>query len=432
MNLKTASATLPTKFGVFRIIVWPGDQGKETIVFITPHLDTKKIVTVRVHSECLTGDNFGSLRCDCGLQKEKALEIIARSANGIFIYLRQEGRGIGLYEKIRAYALQEKGYDTHEANIILGHEPDPREYSTAKEVLTTLGVKKIDLITNNPSKINALREFGFTINASIPVKIRSNIYNKRYLETKKIKFKHFDLRFNSNYYLGVCGVTRVEDIKNIATYVKHYSSDPFVRIDIGIATDRSIFTDRSIEEHTKTLIRTVDAYFPPIVPILHYSFKNSPDYMKDMKALVKRCPYVKRVLLNDLDKDHIKILHYASKYFKIHLPIDNNHSYLLSNPAFIKLAKSKKVFINIDNSRGSGKRESVQSYKEKINKCLENGINDIGLAGGFGPDYLQPYLELKKYYKINFSIDAESNLHTKGELDMKKVKRYLDQLLNPK
>jgi GTP cyclohydrolase II len=432
MNLKPANATLPTKFGVFRIIVWPGEQGKETIVFVTPHLDLKKPVTVRVHSECITGDNLGSLKCDCGRQKEKALEIISRSANGIFIYLRQEGRGIGLYEKIRAYALQEQGYDTHEANIILGHEPDPREYSAAKEILDTLGIKKIDLITNNPSKINALREYGFTINSTIPVKIRSNIYNKRYLETKRIKFKHFDLKFNSNYYLGVCRVNRVEEIEKIAEYVKHFSSDPFVRIGIGISTDSSLISDTTVQEKIKKLLQTTNTHVPPLVPIVHYSFKNSTDYMKDLQNLVKKHPYIKRILLNDLEKDHIKVLHFAVKHFKVHFPINDKHSFLLSNQAFIKIVRSNKVFIVLDNSGGRGIKEKKQNYKERINLCLENGINDIGLAGGFGPDQLQTYLNLKNYYKINFSIDAESNLHTNEKLNMSQVKKYLDQLLNPK
>src|SRR5215469_13521696 len=265
MNLKTASATLPTKFGVFQIIVWPGEKGRATIVLVTPHLDTKKPVTVRVHSECITGDNLGSLKCDCGRQKEKSLEIITRSANGIFIYLRQEGRGIGLFEKIRAYALQEQGYDTHEANIILGHVPDPREYSTAREILNTLGVTKINLITNNPSKINALREFGFTIISDTPIKIRSNQYNKRYLETKKIKFKHFDKSFNNNYYLGICGVKRKEEIESIAAFVKKYSSDPFLRIALGIVADNSIFANISEEKNVEALFKTTKSYSPPLV-----------------------------------------------------------------------------------------------------------------------------------------------------------------------
>lgn len=432
MNTKPAEAILPTKFGVFQIIVWPGERGRETIVFVTPHLDTTKPVTVRVHSECITGDNLGSLKCDCGLQKEKSLEIISRSANGIFIYLRQEGRGIGLYEKIKAYALQEQGYDTHEANIILGHEPDPREYSTAKEILNSLGVKKINLITNNPSKINALREYGFTIISDIPIKIRSNIYNKRYLETKRIKFKHFDLRFNNNYYLGVCGVKREEEINKIAAYVKQYSSDPFIRIGIGISAGVDLLTDPSAQDKLQTLLQVANANFPPLVPIVHFSFKNSTDYMRDLRILIKRFPYIKRILLNDLKKDHVKVLQFAAKHFKVHFPICDKDLSLFANQKFIKIVLSKKIFIILDNSKGKGIKEDVQSYKKKIDKCLENGINDIGLAGGFGPNHLQAYLDLKNYYKINFSIDAETNLRTNGKLNMKRVEKYLDQLLNPK
>ncbi len=432
MNLKPANATLPTKYGEFRIFVWPGEKGNETIVFVTPHLDTKKPVTVRVHSECITGDNLGSLKCDCGRQKEKSLEIITRSGNGIFIYLRQEGRGIGLYEKIRAYALQEQGYDTHEANIILGHEPDPREYSTAKEILTSFGVKKINLITNNPSKINALREFGFTINSDIPIKIRSNIYNKRYLETKRIKFKHFDLHFNNNYYLGICGVNTKEEIDTIAEYVKQYSSDPFLRIALGIVVDKSFLTDSAKQKYVEVFFKHARGYFPPIVPILHYSFKKSTDNIEEIKALTKHFNYIERVHLNDLENDHMQVLQHAVKHFKVHLPLNNKMMKLLDDDHFVRIVKSKKVIIILDDSAGTGKKEDKQSYHQKINKCLEKGINDISLAGGFGPDQLKTYLEVKNYYRINFSIDAESNLQTKGKLNVTRVKKYLDQLLNPK
>lgn len=432
MNLKTAKATLPTRFGVFRIIVWPGEKGTETIVLTTPHLDTKKPVTVRVHSECITGDNLGSLKCDCGRQKEKSLEIISRSANGIFIYLRQEGRGIGLFEKIRAYDLQERGYDTHEANIILGHEPDPREYSKAKEILTTLGVTKINLITNNPSKINALREFGFTISSDIPIKIRSNQYNKRYLETKKIKFKHFDKSFNNNYYLGICGVDEMEEIENMATFVKHFSSDPFLRIAVGFVADSSLLTDTAEQKKLETLFKSTRVHFPPLVPTLHYSFKNSTDYMKEIRMLVKHFPYIERVHLNDLKKDHKQILHYASKHFKVHFPLSDKVINLLDDSHFVRIVKNGKVIIVLDNSAGQGIKEDKHSYEQRINKCLEKGLNDISLAGGFGPGQLATYLQIKNYYRINFSIDAESNLHTNGKLNLKKVKRYLDQLLNPR
>ena len=186
-----ATAQLPTKFGMFQCSVWNQPKGDEVVYLATPKIDPNKPVLVRVHSECLTGDLFHSYRCDCGEQKERALEMISQSGNGVFIYLRQEGRGIGLYEKIKSYILQDQGYDTHEANILLGHKPDYREYSWVKKVLDHLHVSEIKLLTNNPSKVSEISRLGIKISERIPLVIESNSYNRKYFETKKQKFKHF-------------------------------------------------------------------------------------------------------------------------------------------------------------------------------------------------------------------------------------------------
>ena len=188
--MQSVFANLPTKYGEFVIRVWPGKKGQELISFSTTKLDVGKPVLVRVHSECLTGDAFGSCRCDCESQKIEALKIIHQSGNGVFVYLRQEGRGIGLYDKIKAYKLQEEGYDTYEANLKLGHEADLREYSQVKLILDELGVKKIKLLTNNPLKISKISELGFDCLDRVPLIIKSNKYNKKYLESKKEKLGH--------------------------------------------------------------------------------------------------------------------------------------------------------------------------------------------------------------------------------------------------
>jgi 3,4-dihydroxy 2-butanone 4-phosphate synthase/GTP cyclohydrolase II len=182
---------LPNKYGNFKLSLFRSAQfpGEEHLaIHLGDFLPTDKTLA-RVHSECFTGDVFGSLRCDCGVQLDQALEKIARHGSGILIYLKQEGRGIGLSEKLRAYALQEKGMDTVEANIELGHPIDSRRYEFAGLILNYFGIAEIDLMTNNPSKLNALSELGFKVSRS-PLVIEPNIFSARYHNTKIEKMGH--------------------------------------------------------------------------------------------------------------------------------------------------------------------------------------------------------------------------------------------------
>lgn len=432
MNFTNPSASLPTKHGNFTIIVWPAEDGKDSIALLTPQLDVSKPVLVRVHSECLTGDVFGSYRCDCGQQKQKSLEKIAKSKNGIFIYLKQEGRGIGLSEKIRAYALQEQGYDTHEANILLGHDPDPREYSMVKKILTQLNVKDIKLITNNPSKENSLREFGFNIIERVPLRVKSNKYNKKYLETKKIKFKHFNDGASNNYFYNVTGIKDALEIETIAKHIKTYNLDPFLRIGIGFSADNTLLKNKGQREKLESLFKTTLRYHPPLTPILHYSFKNSlpKDYKKEILKIKELLPFFKKIQLNDLKKEHLEVLILTSRYFIVHFPISDEYIHLISDPKYSKLVKARKILTILDNSKGRGISESFASFEKKITLCLNNGINDIGIAGGFGPDNLETFHHLKNYFKINFSVDAETKLQKNGKLDSELVNLYLDRLIH--
>jgi GTP cyclohydrolase II len=185
-----ADARLPTPFAEFRLRVYLAADGKEHLAITLGTLPGEVPPLVRVHSECLTGDALFSLRCDCGFQLEHALQRIASEKRGVLVYLRQEGRGIGLANKIKAYQLQDQGADTVEANAHLGFGPDLREYGEAVEILKDLGVKKLRLLTNNPRKLNALTEAGLTVTERVAIECGRNPHNEGYLTTKAGKLGH--------------------------------------------------------------------------------------------------------------------------------------------------------------------------------------------------------------------------------------------------
>jgi 3,4-dihydroxy 2-butanone 4-phosphate synthase/GTP cyclohydrolase II len=188
---RVAEAKLPTRHGEFTAIAYRSDtDADEHLALVMGDVDTDEPVMVRVHSECLTGDVFGSLRCDCGDQIGLAMEKIAKEGRGVFLYMRQEGRGIGFHNKIRAYALQDEGLDTVEANLSLGFPPDPRDYGIGAQILADLGLHKIRLLTNNPKKRVGLEGYGLEVVEILPVIITPNPYNRRYLVTKQKKMGH--------------------------------------------------------------------------------------------------------------------------------------------------------------------------------------------------------------------------------------------------
>ena len=184
-------ATLPTEYGEFTIHVFD-DNGQEHLVLTMGELSADDVVLTRVHSECLTGDGLFSLRCDCGPQLAFAMDQIAQRQKGMLIYLRQEGRGIGLTEKIKAYQLQDQGFDTFDANVKLGHLPDNRSYDMLADVFSHFGVRQVELMTNNPDKISAIEHQGVSVKSRMAVKVGHNPHNQGYLQTKKDKFLHLD------------------------------------------------------------------------------------------------------------------------------------------------------------------------------------------------------------------------------------------------
>ena len=188
---RVAEADLPTEFGHFRIIAYQSSiDDREHVALVKGDVEGKDDILARMHSECLTGDVFGSLRCDCGQQLASALKRIAEEGEGVVVYLKQEGRGIGLHNKIRAYELQDQGHDTVEANQALGFKPDLRDYGIGAQILLDLGLKRIRLLTNNPRKIVGLEGYNLEITGRVPLSIDKSEHNEAYLDTKRSKLGH--------------------------------------------------------------------------------------------------------------------------------------------------------------------------------------------------------------------------------------------------
>ncbi|MEN3037889.1 MAG: bifunctional 3,4-dihydroxy-2-butanone-4-phosphate synthase/GTP cyclohydrolase II [Candidatus Kryptonium sp.] len=196
---KITTTKLPTKYGFFELHLYESlTDGKVHVALVKGKIDDGEPVLVRVHSECLTGDVFGSLRCDCGDQLHSAMKIIEREGRGVILYMRQEGRGIGLVNKIKAYRLQDEGKDTVEANEMLGFKPDLRDYGIGAQILVDLGVRKMRLLTNNPKKIVGLAGYGLEIVERVPIEIQPNEINIHYLRTKRDKLGHLVLMNEKN------------------------------------------------------------------------------------------------------------------------------------------------------------------------------------------------------------------------------------------
>lgn len=189
--VREAKANMPTQYGDFQICGYVNDiTGEHHVALVKGDIGDGKDVLCRVHSECLTGDVFGSMRCDCGLQLQNAMRQIEKEGRGILLYMRQEGRGIGLINKLKAYELQEQGFDTVDANIQLGFAPDLREYWVGAQILADLGVKSLHLMTNNPDKVYGLSDFGIEISKRVPIEVEPQKYDAKYLKTKQDRMGH--------------------------------------------------------------------------------------------------------------------------------------------------------------------------------------------------------------------------------------------------
>jgi 3,4-dihydroxy 2-butanone 4-phosphate synthase/GTP cyclohydrolase II len=188
---RMACARIPTRFGEFQLCLYANNQDtKEHLAMVMGDVRDQQNILVRIHSECFTGDVLGSLRCDCGEQLELALQRVAEEGKGVILYLRQEGRGIGLRDKLRAYNLQDEGYDTVDANLALGHSADERDYTPAGLILRDLGIRSVRLMTNNPTKLEALVKLNVPVVERVPLPPTVHAHNKNYLDTKARRMHH--------------------------------------------------------------------------------------------------------------------------------------------------------------------------------------------------------------------------------------------------
>ena len=189
---KAVETVIANEYGEFKLVAYESTVDKDYhIALVMGEIDAKSGILVRVHSECFTGDIFGSKRCDCGEQLHRSMQLIAREKRGVLLYMRQEGRGIGLLNKLKAYQLQDKGLDTVEANQRLGFPADLRHYGVGAQILADLGIKKIRLLTNNPKKIVGLEGYGLSVVERVPIQMKPGRHNQRYLRTKMKKLGHF-------------------------------------------------------------------------------------------------------------------------------------------------------------------------------------------------------------------------------------------------
>ncbi len=418
---------LETKFGTFFVRVYADAFGKETVVLRTQQLKPSLPVLVRIHSECMTGDTFGSLRCDCGEQLNRSLEQIAESENGVLIYLRQEGRGIGLFEKIRSYELQRQGFDTFEANVILGHKPDERNYAWAQIALNDLGITRIKLLTNNPSKVSEIAKLGILVIERVPIIVKSNEYNQKYFQVKRDKFKHF---FNQevSYYFYQFHADTPEHVQEIGEFLRDNKRDPLLKICVGVSANHKTLQNDTQIEKVHSIFQAC-AFYEGFVPILHFSFTGSPNPIEDVKTIHQKMPFVAYLQTNDVPPGDLGTITTACKLFLADIPLFDENFNLVHDTEFRNTITKHKAFILLDNSKGTGIRELKESLMKKIDTLLSYGLNDIAIFGGFGPDDLDTYFELRRHYRINFSIDAETKLATNGEIDIEKTKTYLKQLL---
>jgi GTP cyclohydrolase II len=425
---KSVSMELPTRFGIYNFRAWPGERGRETIALSTPHLDPSKEIMLRIHSECITGDTFGSFTCDCGAQKETALREIHKHGNGIFIYHRQEGRNTGIVNKVLAYNLMQKGVDTHEAISILSGHPDPRDYS---DVLVTLneilnGHKSpIRLLTNNPYKKLYLERNGYRVSVQ-PLQVGETDHNASYRETKIAKFMH-----GQTDYEPYVGAVLYKDDLGAADKIRKIlwrfgSAERGRNIFLGVAIENIADMDEEFIANIRDLYKKVSD-LPEVKIILHLEYPRTRTEQRMLSSLLRSVNVTLSLQFRISDDAYKKIDFDLLDSFSVEhivLQIKSKDIEVIEKEV-LNYFNGEKKFIMIDNSWGDGSFETTDARRESIQRLINRGVTHIVLSGGYGPDTVSQIYELEDYFKIPLSVDAESRLRTKDTFDVFKFAKYL-------
>ncbi len=433
------STPMPSAYGVFDFWVWDAERGLEPIALTSPNLDPSKEVLVRIHSECITGDVFGSFTCDCGPQKEESLREIEKHGNGIFIYHRQEGRNMGLFKKIQAYNLMREGVDTHDASIALSGSPDARDYSDVVETLDILmhGYKSnVALLSNNPYKKLVLERAGYRVSMR-PLRVGETIHNVAYIQTKEQKFVHYETAYNP--YVGVT-LSR-QDITDQGREIAEciLSFDPKNR-------GRNVFVGVSVSPKNGDLkndvfakeINDFAARFrnnDSMCVVLHMDYSGQRQFYRDLKYFLSLLDFRYSLQLRigenrlalKIDLELLTALHSENIIFQI----KKAQYTLLENPEFVRYFRFSNAYIMLDESFGMGVREDLASTQEKMMSIVKKGISHIAVAGGYDSEKLPDITALEDYFKIPVSVDAESRLHANDKLDLEKMSQYLSFFFPP-
>lgn len=429
-----ASMEMPTTFGVFNLWVWKGERGRELVALSTPGLDASKEVMLRVHSECLSGDLFHSLTCDCGPQKDLALKKIQEHGNGIFIYHRQEGRNAGLFTKVQGYNLTQIGMDTHEAYLKLAGHPDPREYSEVLTVLNTILADEkstIRLLTNNPYKALFLERHGYTV-AVEPLRAGASIHNTSYTEAKTQKFLHNTVGYGPYTSVTLSLADIQEQGCEIASFIKEVNPRVGSRklfIGVSLPSDAELKEPKVLAD-LKRFYNGAISGFENTHFVLHMYYPASRGAQRNLTRSLGRLtfPYSLQFRLPldappgfRVDVNLLDSLHAEHVIFQV----KENHFYLFERKSFIEYFSSPNKFILLDESFGTGKEEEEEAVRRKILSLVSRGLSRIAVAGGFSAETAPRIHQLEDYFKIPISVDAETKLRSNDRFDVERARRYL-------